>query len=346
MKKINLTVVQVLVWMLIFLLWLVYNVQGRPDYRVGLASTVINIFIYISSIYVNSLLLMPRFLQKRQFGRYIFFSALTLLILVATKTITEYFVHYQYFGIHHFYDFRLAHITMAFLSVFLCFIIGGLLHVSLDYLQLLKKQEQLKNQHLSAALNLLKSQVQPHFLFNTLNNIYSLAYIRSEKTAEMVAKLSDMMRYFVEHAPKELVPLSVEIEFLQNYISLEFIRILHPVQFDFKVQVQQEDLMVPPMLFIPFLENVFKHGIDKKSRENILKICLLQNQNNLHFNIINKVFTTESNGNNKGTGLNNIRKRLDILYSDQYDLKTSTDGKMYFVQFTFPISIDYALPTH
>ncbi|MFN7117615.1 MAG: sensor histidine kinase [Saprospiraceae bacterium] len=336
MKRINLIVIQILLWGLIFLLLLVYNVRGeRPV--LGFISSVINIIIYSTTIYTNSLFLMPRFLPKRQFAEYAIYSVLTIIGLVLLKTTPEYFIHHRIFGVDHFYDFRPAHLAVAFMSVFLCFIIGGLLHVSLDYLQLIKKQEQLKNLHLSAELNLLKSQVQPHFLFNTLNNIYSLAYIRSEKTAEVVAKLSDIMRYFVEQAPKERVPLTVEIDFLQNYIALEMIRILHPVQYDFSVQVQQQDLPVPPMLFTPFVENVFKHGIDKKSKHNMLKICLVQKESYLYFTIKNKIFPNKTERQGSGTGLDNIRKRLDILYGNEYELDIDNNEIFYTVNLKFPI---------
>jgi sensor histidine kinase YesM len=204
----------------------------------------------------------------------------------------------------------------------------------------------LVNQHLSAELNLLKSQVQPHFLFNTLNNIYSLAYIKSEKTAEVVAKLSDMMRYFVEHAPKEKVPLAQEIEFLQNYISLESIRMLHPLQLEFGVQVPNEDMPIPPMLFTPFVENVFKHGVDKKSKDNLLQICMLQRETALHFSIKNRLFPNQQKATGGGTGLDNIRKRLTILYGTRYELTISNDGEFYLVKLTLPIQADDALPTH
>ena len=115
-----------------------------------------------------------------------------------------------------------------------------------------------------AELNLLKSQVQPHFLFNTLNNIYYEAFREAPRTALLIGRLSDIMRYFVDESPKEKVTLATEIKFLENYIALEEIRIRHGVKVTFE-QRYEGNPVIPPMLLMTFVENIFKHGIDRSA---------------------------------------------------------------------------------
>ena len=133
-----------------------------------------------------------------------------------------------------------------------------------------------------AELNLLKSQVQPHFLFNTLNNIYYEAYREAPRTAKLIERLSDIMRYFVDESPKDEVSLGTEIQFLENYIALEKIRIRGEIELDF-IKDCNSDLRIPPMLLMTFVENIFKHGIDKSSSQNKIELSLVQQDGYLLF---------------------------------------------------------------
>src|ERR1700759_4059798 len=150
------------------------------------------------------------------------------------------------------------------------FIVAGLLtyllsfvfRIAIAYFTLKQQSEKILVQKSQAELNLLKSQVQPHFLFNTLNNIYYEAYREAPKTAKLIERLSDIMRYFVDESPKDEVSLATEIQFLENYIALEKIRIRHGIDLNF-IQDCNKDQRIPPMLLMTFVENIFKHGIDK-----------------------------------------------------------------------------------
>ncbi|MCU0393006.1 MAG: histidine kinase, partial [Thermoflexibacter sp.] len=183
-----------------------------------------------------------------------------------------------------------------------------------------------------------------HFLFNTLNNIYYLAHTKSEKTKDMIAKLSEMMRYFLEEAPKEKVPLSTEIQFITDYICLEKIRMPYHLQIDFGIRAENQNLLVPPMLLMPLVENVFKHGLDKAKQHNQAKICLEVNGGlsertrtkatritaiipmKLRFEVTNDMQNISYE--KKGTGLENLKKRLELLYGKNYVFETRiAEGK-------------------
>jgi sensor histidine kinase YesM len=152
------------------------------------------------------------------------------------------------------------------------FIVGGILifllsfifRIAIAYFDLKRQSEEIIVQKTQAELNLLKSQVQPHFLFNTLNNIYYEAYLEAPRTAALIERLSNIMRYFVDESPKQLVSIGTEVQFIENYIELEKIRIRYDISITFTKECDAA-LSIPPMLLMAFVENVFKHGIDKSS---------------------------------------------------------------------------------
>jgi LytS/YehU family sensor histidine kinase len=175
--------------------------------------------------------------------------------------------------------------------------------------------------------------VQPHFLFNTLNNIYSLANIKSDNTKVAIAKLAGIMRYFTEDAPKEKVPLQTEIDFINNYISLEQLRMLHPVKFN--IHFSNENILLPAMLLMPFIENLFKHGIDKTKESNEAELQLSIANNRLHYTVKNKICPNMKNG--SGFGLANLKKRLDLLYGNEYTMQAKKNGAYFEASMEIPL---------
>ncbi len=176
--------------------------------------------------------------------------------------------------------------------------------------------KELEAKQSQAELNLLKSQVNPHFLFNSLNSIYSLILNDSNIAAEAVMKLSDLMRYLLESSKKRKVLVKHEFEFLQNYIDLETIRLGNKAQVISHFKGEMSGKIISPLLLIPFIENCFKHGISVSSKENKIDISLelkgdtvlLQTRNNIAPQRINPA-TKKS-----GTGIENVKKRLELLY--------------------------------
>jgi LytS/YehU family sensor histidine kinase len=176
-----------------------------------------------------------------------------------------------------------------------------------------------------AELNLLKSQVQPHFLFNTLNNIYYEAFREAPRTALLIGRLSDIMRYFVDESPKEKVTLSTEVKFLENYIALEEIRIRHGVKVSFE-QHYEGNPVIPPMLLMTFVENIFKHGIDRSATGNSFTVSLRQEGDYLVFTTLNAVPAEAPSSPQPGFGLKNLEKRLILLYGNRFELRTGPAG--------------------
>ena len=330
--KISLRSLQVILWAIFFVAWALYTNNKWNDNTYGFASTLISIVFYIIAVYSNSLWLMPKFFKEGKIATYLLYATIFLFFLVAVRAYIESML---LMPLHkRFYDLGSPHLSLVFLTTLIAFLFGGLLFVAQNYISLLKKQEEMRMQQITAELDLLKQQVQPHFLFNTLNNIYYLAYTKNERTAEVIAKLSEIMRYFVDEAPKEKVLLSTEIQFLQNYIVLEQIRMLHPVKLDIRIEADSS-LMIPPMLLIPLVENIFKHGIDKTNTENKVSISLRQTEGKIMVATFNKVNDAKAER-TAGKGLQNLRKRLEIIFPGSFELQIKEEENNFNTSLTFP----------
>jgi LytS/YehU family sensor histidine kinase len=175
-------------------------------------------------------------------------------------------------------------------------------------------------------------QLSPHFLFNTLNNICSLARKKSEKTETALIKLSEFMRYMMDETKEDKVSLSKEIEYLQNYIELQRLRFTEGIKIDFKVMGDSTPVMIEPMLLIPFVENAFKHGIGVQEESEIW-IDLSITGDKLIFTVQNQIhpYLGENLPDEHGIGLRNVKRRLELLYPGSHDLTITDDNNIYKV---------------
>ena len=181
-----------------------------------------------------------------------------------------------------------------------------------------KGMEQLKNEKGKAELELLKNQVNPHFLFNTLNNLYGLTVEKAEEAPEVVLKLSDMLRYTIYKGKEDRVALKDEVSYLENYISLHKIRYQKQVDIRFDKEMAT-DLKIAPLLFIILLENAFKHGVESLTNEAYVHIDLKSTKDSLIFQIKNNYEQTKKAA-TSGIGLDNLKKRLQLIYPNQHQL--------------------------
>jgi len=191
-----------------------------------------------------------------------------------------------------------------------------------------KRMHLLKEQRLQMELENLKAQINPHFFFNTLNNIYSLAQQQSQLTTEMVSRLSDLMRYVLYETGQDCVPLEKELDFIKNYIQLEKIRHDENVTVNFEWQGDATGKYIAPLILIPFIENAFKHGLQQETQQGFAEIVMVLEGNELTTEIKNsKPCGKETN--KAGIGLANARKRLELLYPSRYMLVID-DTEHYF----------------
>lgn len=198
-------------------------------------------------------------------------------------------------------------------------------------LRSLQQDEQmglLKEQKLISELAYLKAQLQPHFFFNTLNNIYALALKKSEDTAPLVVKLSEMMRYILYKSENEFVTIKEEIDFLRNYMDVESIRYKSLINVNFEIQGIDVEHKISPLLLLPFVENAFKHGVEEEMNKGFVNLLICQIENELIMELSNSIPDVQNNK-IKGIGLTNVIKRLDIQYPKRYTLEQNNDRKVY-----------------
>lgn len=198
-----------------------------------------------------------------------------------------------------------------------------------------KKQKEMEKEKLNSELAFLKNQVSPHFFFNTLNNIYSLIGIDGPAAQDSVLKLSKLMRYLLYESEHGETLISHEINFMANYIELMKLRLNSKV--DLKVDFPEDfaDFKIPPLLFIPFIENAFKHGVSY-SENSFIHISLAISPNQINFLTKNSMGKSTQSGDKQdsGIGLENVRKRLNLLFQGQHELNISQDDKTFQVRLT------------
>lgn len=204
-----------------------------------------------------------------------------------------------------------------------------------------KKRTEDKNKSLilekrETELQFLKSQMNPHFFFNTLNNIYGLAYQKEDSAPTAILKLSEAMRYIIYETQSERVTLNKELQFIDNYIKLERLRLLNNDHLKFQNEVGLYSGKIAPLILLPFIENCFKHSNIDESDESEINISIWVENRYLYLSCGNTV-SKKANYKEGGIGTKNVMKRLDLLYGDQYSLEKEEDEKNYFILLRIPI---------
>lgn len=191
----------------------------------------------------------------------------------------------------------------------------------------------IKNEQAKTELMLLKSQVSPHFFFNMLNNLYGLVAKDTKKAQELILKLSDLMRYSIYEGEKEMVALNEEIEYLKNYIELHKMRYHKNIIIDFNTNID-ENCNVVPLLFIMLLENSFKHGVETLRANAYVKVDMSSFGNKIKFTVENNYDSAVNEKNKSGIGLENLKRRLELIYPNKHDLSFLITKDVYKSQLT------------
>ncbi|MGB5822093.1 MAG: histidine kinase [Saonia sp.] len=192
---------------------------------------------------------------------------------------------------------------------------------------------QVENEKVRSELQFLKTQLNPHFLFNSLNAIYSLSVKNSTNTSEAIISLSELMRYMLYETNKDFVPLAKELEYIKNYVRLQRLRLADSENVILKISGEDKGKLIPPLLFISFIENAFKYGTDFKGQTNV-KINLSIKEESIHMYVMNTIGTYKEKSKNSGVGLENVKNRLNLLYPGSYNLLVKNDEKSYAVSLT------------
>ncbi|MHA4811270.1 sensor histidine kinase [Flavitalea flava] len=291
---------------------------------------VLNTAFIIAFYYLNTYLFIPRILEHKKFIPY---TLLILALLILYGCLPR--IYHYFFG--NIFppppglrpppsgkprNFQQPLLAPGNIAIFLLvFVFSTGINVINQWLRSEQRNKEIANEKLQAELSFLKAQINPHFLFNTLNNIYALASSQSEKTAPAVMKLSSIMRYVLTEARNDLVPLEKEIQFTTHFIELQKMRLTEKSTVDFKVVGDPIGIQVAPLLFLPFVENAFKYGTSTREWSPITVLLEIK-KDSLNFSASNHKHpnTSLKIADNTGIGIENTRRRLDLLYPGRHSL--------------------------
>ena len=319
-KKIVNILIHTFIWAFFVVLPLIIIPKSYEFLYNETAQLVIYIVLTIISIiffYFNFYYTIPELYFRKKYVLYILFL---IAFFAITVVVTRFIVHI----FNHDYNFQNQEMGF-FRNYFLRFLIIFIVSLLLAYR---KRYKQNETERIKSELSTLKAQINPHFLFNTLNGIYGQAIIKSEKTADSISKLSLMMRYFFTETNAEKVSLSKEINYIESYIELQKIRLTDKTKVIFTVEGEIETKQIAPLLFINFIENAFKYGVSNEV-ETKINISISVDNGVFVFNIINDKVRTELNSNK--FGIKNAKHRLDLLYPNNYSLEIRNNEKSFEV---------------
>ncbi|NIJ44743.1 sensor histidine kinase YesM [Wenyingzhuangia heitensis] len=338
LKKSHIILIHLLVWILLFS---IIGIQFYLKFNTITNEFFIRTAISIGVFYFNYLILIPYLLLKRKIVIYI----ITLILFYLTIVL----VIEPLIPLPNFRDFRprFLHLSnpnsqfsrlgrefkrppfLVFLLIALFLALSTSTRLIMEWYKKEKERVLIASQKVTSELSFLRTQLNPHFLFNTLNSIYSLANKKSDDTTTAIVTLSELMRYMIYEVNEELVPLKKETAYIQNYIDLHLLRLKDSSGIRVNI-IGDLNYKIEPLLLISFIENAFKYGTDFKGNTDIqIKISVVDSV--LHLYVHNTLSIQNKKSENSGIGLNNIKNRLNLLYPKNHELTITQDKNSFKV---------------
>jgi two-component system, LytTR family, sensor kinase len=278
---------------------------------------------HILLFYFNAFYLYPKLLNKRTWWLYI----ICLVAIVAISGFAKVF----FLQLDPDFKFTMTVRRQVFFPVIPFLFAGIIYRLVYDRIRFERMEKEARAQRLDAELKLLRSQVSPHFLFNMLTNMVSLARHQSKLLEPSLIQLSELLRYMLYESNEEKISVSKEIEHIQNYVALQQLRFGEDVKIDLQIQNDYPEGVIEPMLLVPFIENAFKHGIGMV-KDPFIKIAIIVKEPLLTFMVENNYSTSnQSKDRHSGIGLTNVQNRLELLYANNYQLNISDKDGIYSV---------------
>ena len=326
-------------WLFYFLLNTLRWGNYFNDYLYSLKTNIIGFPVHMILVYLNIFILMPKLVFKKKYFSFIIAILGSLLLMVFIKfNLTYYLVSENIWpeGPAVINDFTFSYAVDMMIGELYVITFVTAIKITMDWLEEQKRTAELEKMQSETELKFLRTQISPHFFFNTLNNIYSLAIEKSEKTPKIILKLSELMRYLLYETRTKRQRLEQEIICIQNYLELESITYGKLLEIDMKISGDIMNKKIAPILLLSFVENAFKHGANKNIGNIKIDLDFKIIDNFLYFTISNPV---PKLGEHKqiidhpgGIGLNNVRKRLALGYNkDEYELNIENNNKVFIV---------------
>lgn len=310
------------------------------DYWYAIKANLIEFPLHIIIVYFNLYFLIPRFILKKKYGLYLLYFSLSLALLYVVRTALIYYIVGENIWPEAYeaqQPFTFNHIAAVIIGEVYVVGFATAIKLTADWIYERRRVEKLQEIQLKTELNFLKSQIQPHFFFNTLNNLYALTLEKSDVAPSVVLKLSDIMQYVLYEVKEPQIRLYDEIKYIQNYIDLERLRYGDNIESNTEIIGEIDHIMVPPLLFLPFIENCFKHGVNDKDKIQV-DISFENHMNELLiFRVVNSFDQASIGTSKQGIGIQNVKRRLDLLFKKKYSFQTIVDKNEYAIELKIPI---------
>lgn len=333
-----------LFWLVALIMLTFFFSSSKPDYWWTVSDNLIYLPVHMLYFYVLAYWAMPALLLKK---RYFLFAIIFLFCIITSgffiRIIDILYIDPRIFEDYKKVDpnFKWAKVEGSFTDRLfnIAYFSNAMKGVNLVIwtaltIKFFKMWYERREAALNAELNFLKGQIHPHFLFNTLNNLYALSLVKSEKTSEVIIGLSEILKYMLYETKSATIELGRDVKVLENYIALEKIRYEDRLELNFKVSENINDYQIAPLLLMPLVENAFKHGTSERAGEVWINIDLAIKNDILKFKISNskpEQLPSDIERHKGNIGLPNVRKRLELLYHRNYDLKFFDEDEMFAV---------------
>jgi len=327
MKKINTVLIHVICWFVVLGYFYGGELLEGTDFKTSAFNYSMN-FIQIIEFYVCFLWVYPKYLKRNTLPQLVGGLVFVSLLFIGSRYLIEEVLYLKWFGFHNYSDQTsvLSYIVdNIYYSLAFIVVPAAVYGVKLSF-EAERANLKLKDEVIKSELAFLKSQINPHFLYNTLNYVYSLAIPVSDKLATAVLRLSDLMRYTLHESPDGKVSLDKEVDYLESYIELFKMRFEPSFYVDLKTE-GVSDQKVAALVLIPFVENAFKHGVVNEAQYPV-RINLKVQQKRLSFEVSNRISRAQKD-HSSGVGLVNVYRRLDLIYPDKHELLISNNGNTY-----------------
>ncbi|MDH3648470.1 MAG: histidine kinase, partial [Saprospiraceae bacterium] len=319
-------------WAVAFVLLLKLFAEHSLWNKTDLIYTLLFLLSLIVGVYINLRILIPRFLNRKQWPLYVgLVLAVICLTVLWNEFIFEVFADWifpGYFFISYYTYFEIAQFAVVIL------LLTTLIKLSKSWFELQEAQSrmmELEGVQRRTELEALRAQVNPHFLFNNLHSIYSLALTEDKSTAEVILKLSDVLRFMLYESNADQIELHKELDCIQHYFDLQKVRLQDNAEIDFHQEGDPNRLKIAPLLLMPLVENSFKHGILSSSNKTIVRGNIQIKDNQIEFSLYNRRMNKEGEPAHSGIGLQNLKRRLELIYPDKHNLKISSNDESYEV---------------
>jgi two-component system LytT family sensor kinase len=327
-------------WVLYIAISTFIKASYKEEYLQAFILQLIQLPMSFLIVYFNYFILIPKYLLKGATIKYFSYTIITICLIgiiqrfINYEALKAFYPAYTDMGVWLFYKFLQSIVVMATPLIYL-----GSIFIITKVSDLQKKAKILENERLQSELKYLKSQINPHFLFNNLNNIYGLSLENSSKTSKLILKLSEFLNFSLYESSKPLIALEKEISLMNNYIELEKSRFEDRVEVNISIPDRLDKINIPPLIFVPLVENAFKHSLKNETEIATIDIQLLINEKQLQFSVWNtKPENTVVDNTKQGLGLENIKKRLDIMYVSNYSLVIKEEEYKYQIDLKIKVS--------